>query len=176
MTRVLILIFLAACEDQDVSKKNTSDDITDFISSAKEDQFTVDGTNLGDSWRVVRYKASYWDGDYKKEWDEDYLDLASTRPECKDYQEFWIFGLNEVMLAFKGSCFDKNFDGYYEKFNHNFDLPARTITVDYVYDDGEKTYSRRWALSSPSEDILILTEDIKEEDSFHEYTLRREKF
>ncbi|HYC83576.1 MAG TPA: hypothetical protein VEB86_00080 [Chryseosolibacter sp.] len=171
MLLVAVFVSFVQCDEPDANPSGITE-IHDFLNSAKQDPIVIDGTVLGDSWRVTRYEYAYWDGEFRKEGDEDLLNPT----ECPNYQEFWIFDRDKVMLAFKGDCFDKDWDGYYEKFNQSFDAEKNILKIDYVYDGGEKQYTVEWTVTKISQTELELTEQGDVPEDFVRYTFRREKF
>jgi len=168
---VLIISLLAGCSDHDAKEDKTlaPKAVHEFFNTVSADPVIIDDVKLGDSWRLIHMKETYRDGDIQKEDDLDLLD-----PKVGSYKEYWIFDKNQVLLSFSGDGFDKNWDGYYEKFNQEIDAENKIIRIDYVFDDGEKTYSIDWTIHTLTNTELILVN--VENEEIYECTFRREMF
>lgn len=177
MMKFKIAIFLVsitsvflACDDPSIENSNSTQ-IQEFLNTVSKNAAVINGIKLGDSWRVVREQASYWDGSTRKEFDENWLESD----ECPDFKQYWIFDRDKVMQAYKGNCYDKDWTNYSEIFTQQMDLENELLTINYIYDDGEKAYTRYWKISVLTETELVLTDEDVNNESFYQYTFRREQ-
>lgn len=161
-----------ACEKEDLAHKQHPEAVHQFLNTVKADPVMLEGGKLGDSWRLIREKASYKDGEYTKTYDLNLL----TDPETANYKEYWTFDREKVLLTFAGTRYGKSWDGYYLIFDQELDLENKRLTIDYVLDGGAKTYTRYWTVTSLTDTELILTDESQQEEYFYQYTFRREKF
>lgn len=174
---LVLIIFSAlftACEDQNAIEVPADNDVDLFFDAVNADPVYLDGIRFGDSWRLVRETASYFDDPWQKEFDYDLL----TDPEHMNYREYWVFDKDKVLIKTSGERFEKNWDGYYEIFDYRLDEKNYDVSIDYVYDDGEKQkhYTRLWMIMMISDHELVLREEHPGSDDFYQYTFRREKY
>lgn len=176
---------LFGCEDKNVTEDDSTNEVDLFMQSANSNPVFIDGFKLGDSWRVIGEKYAYNDGEYRKEGEVDYL----TDPEYSYYKKYWAFDRERVLFGVifteEGELYFGDKEPYkfeigepyvYEIVDQSTNLEKRMVSIHYIYDDGSKTYTRHWTITSLTETELILTEEIPEEDYFYQYTFRREKF
>jgi hypothetical protein len=169
---IVSIVLLTGCSDPAAGDVNELNEVDKFFQQVQADPITIQGVKLGDSWRLVRDQAAYNDGEHRKEWDINLL----THPEVGTYKEYWVFDEDNVMMVFEGEAAGKTWDGYYEIFHQEADIPNKLLSIDYVYDGGEKQYTRHWTITKLTETELILTEENEAEDYFYQYTFRREKY
>jgi len=173
MVLVLPLAFYSCNEEADCECEEQLN-ASNFLATLNQDPTIVDDEKLGDSWRVARIDYDYMDGEYVKEGTVDFLYSADS--ECPNYKEFWLIGKDQVMFVFEGDCYGKSWDGNFKLFDHQIDLENKVISIDYVYDDGEKTYTRDWVITELSTNKLVLTDERPDDDYFYQYTFIREVF
>lgn len=164
------LVYLTGCNEDDATKVNYPAEVESFLKQVKEDPMIVNDVTLGDSWRLVREEGSYDDDGIQKEFEYDLLHDS----DVGSYKEYWIFDTNQVMMVFSGERFGKSWDEYFEVFNQVSDLPNMMLSIDYVYDDGDKQYTQHWTISSLTSKELVLTAESPDGDYFYQYTFRRE--
>lgn len=161
---------LTGCSEDEANKVEYPEEVKSFLKQVQEDPMVINSIALGDSWRLIREEGSYDDGGILKDFEYDLLKDSET----KSYKEYWIFDTDQVMMVFSGERFGKQWDEYYEVFNQVSDLPNMILSIDYVYDDGDKQYTRHWAITSLTPTELVLTDESPDGDYFYQYTFRRE--